>query len=495
MALARTLHDVVICGGGVVGTLLGCLLAESPRLSRLSLGLVEPSPARGLAAHAAAGRVGGRTYALSPASARLLASAGVWDAIVATGRAPAYTGMRVWDALGPGSVAFGAAPGSAAAAAAPALGYMVEHEVLAGALWERLQAHRASGRVAVYTGARMAALELPPSPLEAAWPGWGAPPPAAGAGAGLATLCLSDAQTLTARLLVAADGAASPARAAAGLGVAALDYAQHAVCATVELSAAEGEGARGTAWQRFLPLGPIAVLPLWGRAASIVWTTSPAHAAALLAMPPADFVAALNAVLHAPQAAFHAAMGTRAPLHNSNCHAPGAAAPPPPPPRAAALLAPPTAFPLRLQLAQAYTRPRFALLGDAAHTIHPLAGQGLNQGCADAADLQAVLSARVGGLGEECGSSSVLEDYAARAGPRNLGVALGVHALQRLFAGQGVGGPLEALLPPGVAACIWGPGGALPALRTLGLGLANTSVLAQAFAGMAGAPGGVIAKR
>jgi ubiquinone biosynthesis monooxygenase Coq6 len=507
----RVVHDIVICGGGVVGSLLGCLLAQSPALSRLSVGLVEPTPSPGPAALLASGQVDGRTYAISPSSARLLSSAGVWDAIAGTGRAPAYYGMHVWDALGEGRISFGRA-GRGGGGPGEELGYMVEHEVLAGALWERLKSHEASGKVALYAGGapplRVASLSFPPSAVEAAWPGWARGPAAAAAGLEApAHLTLTDATALEARLVVGADGAASPTRAAAGLGVAGLDYGQTAVCATVEVSSEEGLGMRGTAWQRFLPLGPIAILPLWGNYASIVWSTSPAHASALRAMPEGDFLGAVNCVLQAEPGEFKAAMaghgGGGGANSSSAAHATAAAAaaaargvgcapsPPPRPPRVTALRAPLQAFPLRLQLALQYTRPRLALLGDAAHVVHPLAGQGLNAGIADAGSLAGTLEGRVGGLGEECGSVGVLGEYGGEAAGRNAALALGIHGLQRVFVGRGaLPWGLEGVLPTWVAEGVWGVGGVMPWARALGMAVAGTPACARLLEGIAKGGGG-----
>jgi ubiquinone biosynthesis monooxygenase Coq6 len=519
------LFDIVIVGGGVTGSLLACLLAESAELRGKAIALVESAPPAPLAA-ACSSRVDLRTYALSPASARCLSKAGVWDAVRATGRAPAFRGMHVWDALGPGRVSFGCVPGEGAGADGEGaggeggeLGFMVEHSVLAGALWERVGALKAAGRLSVWAGAaagdggsppppplRLASLQLPPWHWEAraaaaaappppplpASPTNGSVPPPPPAG-DFAQLALSTGERLSARLVVAADGAASAARAAAGMGVAAVDYEQSAVVATVELG---GRGHGGVAWQRFLPLGPLAVLPLWGNLASVVWSTSPWHAAHLQSLSGDDFVGALNAVLGARCSDFAAAAAapaaaaadggeppsppplpadplslalsvlTRAAEWATSAAARGA--PPPPPPVAVARLGATAALPLRLQLAHSYVRPRFALVGDAAHSVHPLAGQGLNLGVADAAALCGALSAACGGEGADPGALAPLRRYeAARAAPNAL-VAGGLHLLARLFAGRG-GGLLGAALPATAHGVLWGAGGALPALRAAGL--------------------------
>jgi 2-polyprenyl-6-methoxyphenol hydroxylase-like FAD-dependent oxidoreductase len=126
------------------------------------------------------------------------------------------------------------------------------------------------------------------------------------------------------------------------------------------------------------------------------------------------------------------------------------------------------ALPLRMQLAHGYMRPRLALVGDAAHSVHPLAGQGLNLGVADAAALRDTLEVGCGSEGADPGALATLRRYeGARQAPNAL-VAGGVHLLARLFAGRG-GGALGAVLPPAAHGLLWGAGGLLPALRAVGL--------------------------
>lgn len=475
--------DITIVGGGVVGSLLACMISSSPRLASLSLSLVEPRPPPPLqTSPLPASKIDARTYALSPSTVSSLAGVGVWDAISGTGRAQPYQGMHVWDALGPGCLSFGKeGPGG------DTLGHLVEHSTLASALWARLKVHEGAGRVTLHEGTDTKALSLPPSPSLPSWPGTAVTQPG-----DFARVTLASGANLTTRLVVACDGGHSPSRGWAGIGVSSMDYGQTAVVATVELGEGEEEGARGTAWQRFLPLGPVAVLPLWGRYASIVWSTSPSHAAALVAMDGPTFVAALNTVLHSKQSDFVAAAAAAAAAVASGsgmanpCATSGQAlgdwaakvasqmspstGSPRTPPTVTHQCSPPLTFPLKLSMAQSYTAPRFALVGDAAHVIHPLAGQGLNAGVRDAAALVGALEARVAGLGEECGGAGLLAEYGGAVAPRNAALAAGVHSISRLFTG-GWGGPgsTGAFATAANTPAIHGPGGVLPVMRTLGL--------------------------
>ncbi len=165
------------------------------------------------------------------------------------------------------------------------------------------------------------------------------------------SVALEDGRLLQTRLLVGADGARSRVRRLAGIETVGWDYDQHALVCTVETE----QPHAGTAWQRFLSTGPLAFLPLSDGRCSIVWSTTPEAAARLLALDAVAF-SELSDVFEAQLGEVH-------------------------------LVSPRVLFPLRLQHARRYIGPRVVLLGDAAHTIHPLAGQGVNLGVMDAACL------------------------------------------------------------------------------------------------------------
>lgn len=213
---------------------------------------------------------------------------------------------------------------------------------------------------------------------------------------------LSSKQTLVARLLVGADGLNSPVRSFAGIPTRGWDYDRHGVVATLQLSSGinhDPEDPRGViAWQRFLPSGPIALLALPGNYSTLVWTTTPERAARLKSLSTDDFLAMVNAAfrlemvdldymftLDSGQAdEFHwrttVNSSTTAEAHRDI-------------PYLAERVQPDSvaSFPLRLRHASTYTTHRTALIGDAAHTIHPLAGQGLNMGLADSRALAAAI--------------------------------------------------------------------------------------------------------
>ncbi|MDE2473725.1 MAG: FAD-dependent monooxygenase, partial [Alphaproteobacteria bacterium] len=190
-----------------------------------------------------------------------------------------------------------------------------------------------------------------------------------------AVIELSDGTEIIAKLVVAAEGRDCALRDAQGIGTVAWDYEQLGLVTTVEHEHPHG----GVAYEQFLPTGPFAILPMTGNRSSLVWTEKTSEARRLLALPATGFAAEL---------------ATRFGAHLGAIAATG----------------PVWSYPLKLQLARRYVKQRFALVGDAAHTIHPLAGQGFNLGLKDVAALaETVLdSAR---LGTDYGDETVLRRY------------------------------------------------------------------------------------
>ena len=276
-----------------------------------------------------------RVSALSPESVSLLQAAGLQAKWPQLRPAP-YTDMRVWDADGTGAVHF-----SAKAAGVESLGVLIENAALQTALWQQIT--QDSG-LSIYAPQAWTNLER---------------------GLGDWCLTLSDGQTLHAPLVIAADGAQSRVRELAGIAVAQRDYHQRGVVCTVEHEMPH----EATAWQRFLSTGPLAFLPTdHPQQSSIVWTLPSEQAQAYCAMPVAEFEQALAQ-------AFEHKLGT------------------------VKLLGERASFPLLAQHAEHYARDGVVLIGDAAHSIHPLAGQGVNLGFLDVAALvDALVAQREAGL-------------------------------------------------------------------------------------------------
>jgi 2-octaprenylphenol hydroxylase len=360
--------DVLVVGAGVVGAVTASLLVARRICPAARVALVAdrlpPAPAAGSATGSDWDL---RVFALSRASERVLGEVGVWDALPSD-RISAYERMCVWDAAGVaggrGSLTFDSAEIGEAN-----LGSIVDGRVLQSAA---LQAARAAGVVVIE--AAISGLEVTDSHVG---------------------LMLADGRELRSQVTLAADGIDSPIRALSGFATAGHTYAQDALVAHIRTSQAHGN----TAWQRFLPTGPLAFLPLPDGRSSIVWSIDRNAAARLRTLEPGVFerelTEASGAVLGACELA--STIGS---------------------------------FPLRLQYAQAYVAPRIALLGDAAHVVHPLAGQGLNLGLLDCASLVDVLGGRAAGT---LGDLSVLRRYERWRKSENLLSATAFDGLERLF--------------------------------------------------------------
>jgi 2-octaprenylphenol hydroxylase len=368
--LAETRFDVVIVGGGIAGSTLALALAGSG----LSLALVEasppapepPSPATGL------GSFDSRVSAITPRSQALFDRLGVWQQVVDY-RACPYRHMTVWDAEGTGRIEF-----DCREAGVEVLGYIVENRVLVHALQQALL-QRNEARL--WMPARLAACEPD--------------------GSGSVSLRLEDGSSLRGELLVAADGALSPVREQCGFRTREWDYGHHAVVATVETAQAH----RATAWQRFLPGGPLAFLPLPGSAGrhycSIVWSIPEHEAADITALEDEAFCAAVGEALEWRLGEVRA-------------------------------VSPRFSFPLRQRHAVDYVQPGVALVGDAAHTIHPLAGQGINLGLRDVDTLASELvAAKARGLAP--GELAVLRRYQRQRKGENLLMMGAMDGFKRLF--------------------------------------------------------------
>ena len=309
-----------------------------------------------------------RVFALSRASQRLLAACGVWDSLPAR-RMHAYERMCVWDAAG-SPRGKGSLSFDCAEIGEPNLGFIVEGHALQ---WHCLQAARAAGAVLIETP--VAAIRVAEADV---------------------AIRLGDGRELRGQLLAAADGPQSKTRDMLGIETSGHSYHQDALVAHVRTVRPH----ENTAWQRFLATGPVAFLPLPDGRSSIVWSTERTEAARLSALDAGEFGVALTA-------AGGGVLG--------DCD----------------LTTPRASFPLKLQYALQYARPRAVLLGDAAHVVHPLAGQGLNLGLLDCAALADVLGQA--GAGGYFGEHKLLRRYERWRRSENLLAAGALDGMERLF--------------------------------------------------------------
>lgn len=324
-----------------------------------------------------------RVSAYSRASERILQTAGAWEAIAKVRTSP-YERMRVWhESVAP--TASEALVFDAAEVSEPNLGYIIETRLVQSAL---LDAAEQAGARVIPGGFAALGIEQDYVRVD------------------------TDAGVLNARLVIGADGAQSPVRASIGITTETSGYAQTAIVGNV----ATARPHERTAWQRFLHNGTLAFLPLSDGTSSIVWSADDAIAAGLLAASPEDFAKALNG-------ASDLALGeTR-------------------------LVSERASFPLRRLNAHRYVVHRCALVGDAAHVVHPLAGQGVNLGLLDAATLAELLvSARR--QREDPGALGVLRRYERWRKTETGTMAAAIDTFDRMLA-HGTG-PLSRLAQRGL---------------------------------------------
>ncbi len=369
--------DLIIVGAGMVGLSAALALRDSG----LDILILERRPA---ASQSLLQQVQGaacegfdpRVSALTCASEQILRSIDAWPVMESLRLSP-YTDMDVWDGDGTGRTRF-----SAADLHEPYLGHIVENRVILAGLRTALAGQP---QIRLLEGVEVQALSEPRVSAQGVW----------------RELSLSDGQTLRSRLVVAADGALSRIRQLAALPTWEWDYGHHAIVTTVRTE----RGNAATAWQRFTDDGPLAFLPLRDGAdshlSSIVWSTSPEHVRELMGFDDAAFCTAL-------ERAFEGCLGRIEWVDQRH------------------------SFPLRQRHAKRYVQAAFAAIGDAAHTIHPLAGQGVNLGLLDAAVLAEVIEAAAG-RGDDIGALRVLRRYQRRRQGENLQMAAGMEGFKRLF--------------------------------------------------------------
>ncbi|HET7921922.1 MAG TPA: UbiH/UbiF/VisC/COQ6 family ubiquinone biosynthesis hydroxylase [Gammaproteobacteria bacterium] len=352
--------DLVIVGAGAVGSALACALRDSG----LDIALLDARRPEKFVPEA---ELDLRVFALSQASIRILGALGAWQTIRAARVAP-YREMQVWDAGGAGRLHFDCAD-----VGEPWLGCIVENRLIQSALWQSLESAHA---VTLLAPASLKQLQTDADGVR---------------------FTLDSGRHGRARLLVAADGAASATRQLLGIGTHGWSYDQRAIVAHLNVE----KPHRDTAWQRFLPGGPLALLPLADGRVSLVWSADTARAQALEAL---------------DDAAFNAAVGTASEHVLGRVTGTTRRA----------------GFPLQLMHAARYSGPRCVLIGDAAHVVHPLAGQGVNLGLLDAAVLAETLMQAMTQQ-RDLGDPGVLRRYERARKADTLLMMYALDGLKRLF--------------------------------------------------------------
>jgi len=370
-AVNNTDYDLVIVGAGLVGASLACAIAQTDAAQNLSIAVIEASSD---AQHFSGERFDPRVVALTHASQKLLMDIGCWDGIVAQ-RVCAYREMKVWDGEGTAAIEFDCADVQQSH-----LGHIVENSIMVNQLRERMAQHN---NISLIQPAVVAHI----IPAQAEFPH--------------VRVQLTSGSEINAALLIAADGAQSKVRELAEFSTREWDYGQQAIITTVRTERPH----EFTAWQRFMHTGPLAFLPLQNNGdahnCSIVWSAEDDLAAELMALDDTDFCARLTA-------AFEARLGRVVACDKRY------------------------AIPLRQRHATTYIQPGIALVGDAAHNIHPLAGQGVNLGLLDVIALaQEIERALVRGI--PLADYSILRRYQRQRLASNLGMMSAMEGFKRLF--------------------------------------------------------------
>lgn len=386
-------YDVVIIGAGLVGATLACALATGPKSQSLRIAVVEagaaPKPFCGK-------QFDPRVVALTRASQTLFETIGAWPTIIEQ-RACPYREMHVWDGEGTASIHF-----DCREVQQPNLGHIVENSVALNASLQQLQQR---DNIDLLRPARVQSLIQPQQDGETI------------------QLVLEDGRCLRSQLLIAADGANSFVRRLANFQTREWDYGHKAIVTTVRTS----KPHRYTAWQRFMQTGPLAFLPLQAESqpeagqdshfSSIVWSADEPLADELMTLDDRAFCQALGAALEWR-------LGDVEQADKRFC------------------------LPLRQRHAVQYIQPGIALVGDAAHSIHPLAGQGVNLGLLDAAALSQEVN-RALDRDIPLTDPSILRRYQRQRLGNNLGMMGAMEAFKRLFGSRQI--PLRWLRNEGMS--------------------------------------------
>ncbi|HSW69700.1 MAG TPA: UbiH/UbiF/VisC/COQ6 family ubiquinone biosynthesis hydroxylase [Gammaproteobacteria bacterium] len=367
MIFSPVRYDIIIIGSGIVGGAAALALAKN---SSLKIALLE---SQAISHNWQSTQYDFRVSAISPASKRIFEHISVWDSIQEK-RVMPYTHMHVWDEGGSGKIDF-----DCSEVQEPALGYIIEDSVMRTSLFQKISD---TPSIDFIYPLKLISLQKNSDSVQ---------------------LTTEDGKIFSAKLLIAADGANSWARAQTNIEIKNRDYEQTAIVATVKTALPH----QHTAWQRFLSTGPLAFLPLVNvNQCSIVWSAAHDDANDLLNLTDENFCERLST-------AFEKKLGTI--IETSKRYH----------------------FPLRMRHAKQYVQERVALIGDAAHTIHPLAGQGVNLGLLDAITLVETIQTAISKR-RDFSSFAALRSYERQRKSETLLMLAGVDTLKQLFGNQNI---------------------------------------------------------
>ncbi|XVF65096.1 hypothetical protein PTKIN_Ptkin09bG0219300 [Pterospermum kingtungense] len=414
-------YDVAIVGGGMVGLALACSLASRPLTKHLNVAIIDSNPMLGRKHFIKKDDLPDpRVSTVTPATISFFKDIGAWQ-YVEQHRHAYFDKMQVWDYTGLGYAKYNARD-----ADKEVLGCVVENKVLLSSLLSRIQDTDLQKKI---YPSKLTSMSILPNSSSLEVDSTLSVTSLFTHGR-LAKLELEDGNSLYAKLVVGADGGKSRVRELAGFRTTGWNYSQNAIICTVEHAV-----GNHCAWQRFLPTGPIALLPIGDKFSNIVWTMNPNESNEFKSMSEDDFLKAVNYALdygYGPHptssllgnADIFSWLKGYVSWSANDCFEI--------PPKAVKLTSERMAFPLSLRHANDYASKRVVLIGDAAHTVHPLAGQGVNLGFGDASTLSSVISEGIA-VGTDIGEVSLLKKYEAERKPANVMMMAVLDGFQKAY--------------------------------------------------------------
>lgn len=392
-------YDIIVAGGGMVGCTLACSLGKNSLLSNFKVLLLEGSPKQQFELKP---EYSNRVVALNQNTKSIMNNLNVWSHVEQMRLQPVRH-MQVWDSCSEAIITF-----NSAEMLDDDVAYIVENDVLLHSINKELN----NTNVNIVYGARIQDYVLPKPD-------------------GDSVVKMENSDAYSCKLLIGADGANSAVRKTMGVQNLSWNYDQMGIVATLYLAE---EMINTTAWQRFLPTGPVALLPLDNKCSSLVWSNTKENAKELLKLSDEEFVDALNDALwkqYPRNNSVDACTSWLSSCLKSFGLKDGTARQLPPSIRN---IAPNSraAFPLGFGHSTRYIAPGVALIGDAAHRVHPLAGQGVNLGFGDVKDLTRFLADGVY-AGFDINDSRSLEKYETERQRHNVPLQLAVDGLHRLY--------------------------------------------------------------